>query len=455
MSANQQSLTGPDGRSDVVVCGGGPAGIGAAVAAARLGARVTLVERHPMLGGMGTAALVNNFCPAHYDRHRFIIGGIFAELRDRLIARKALYAFRPEDTVHPRMEPFDPDVYAEETATLCREAGVEVLLDGRVAAVECGASRVTALVLDTGRRLTAATVVDATGDATLTTLAGAPWVKGGDGSGTVMPLTLCYLMGPIDLDAAQRGMPHAVCLDETTGERYFYFSGGNVIVDEWIREARRTGDLTIPRDHISAILSVPGRPRTATVNFGRVNVEDPADPKQLEAASVECRRQVDEGIRFFRRFMPGMAAVELQRLARQIGVRESRQVIGLYTLRGEDVRAGRQFDDVIAQCCYAIDVHHAGQDTSLIEPMAAGRHYDIPWRCLVPRSGPENLVVAGRCISAARDAMSSFRVSPSCMAIGQAAGVGAALAAQAACAVGQVPYADIRRHLIEQRAILA
>jgi hypothetical protein len=439
---------------DVAVCGGGPAGIGAAVAAARMGCRVTLIERHPMLGGMGTAALVNNFCPAHYDRERFIIDGVFGELRRRLIARKALYAFRPGDTVHPRMEPYNPDVFAEEAIALCREAGVEVRLNARIVKAAFRTPRLCAIELYGGAYLNAAVVVDATGDATVAARAGVPCAFGQPGAHAVMPLTLCYLMGPLDLEAAQRGMPHAACIDQATGERYFYFSGSNPVVDGWIREGRRSGELTIPRDHISAILSVPGRPQVAAVNFGRVNIADPTDPVQLEAAAVEGRLQIQEGIRFFRKHLPGMANVELVQVARQIGVRESRQIEGLYTLTGADLRACRQFDDCIAQCCYAIDIHEPGQDTSILEPLARGRHFDIPWRCLVPREGPPNLIVAGRCISADQAAMSSFRVSPSCMAIGQAAGVGAALAAQTGYAVGQLPYSDIRLNLLKQGAIL-
>ncbi len=171
---------------NVIVCGGGPAGIGAAVAAARCGAQVTLVERHPMLGGMGTAALVSNFCPAHYDRRRFIIDGVFGDLRRRLIARKALYAFRPTDTVHPRMEPFDPDVFADEAAALCREAGVELRLERAVSGVALDAGRIASVTLDDGGQMDAACVVDATADAAVAAFAGVPCTYGQRGTHTVI-----------------------------------------------------------------------------------------------------------------------------------------------------------------------------------------------------------------------------------------------------------------------------
>ena len=120
----------------------------------------------------------------------------------------------------------------------------------------------------------------------------------------------------------------------------------------------------------------------------------------------------------------------------------------------KDVLSGRQFDDVIAQCCYPIDIHEPGKDTTIMKRLPRGTHYDIPWRCLIPRSGPNNLIVAGRSISATSDAMSSFRVSPSVMAIGEAAGVTAARAVECHCAIRDVNPADAQRRLNATGAIL-
>lgn len=413
------------GLFDVVVAGGGPAGLGAAVAAARLGARTALVERHDVLGGMGTAALVNNFCPAHLDGSRLIIGGIFAELRQRLIARRAIFASR--DYAYA-VEPYHPDVFAEEAAALCREAGVRVFLDGKIVAVNCPRNGRAQIQLADGFTIEAHTVVDATGDAHLAAASGVAYRFGNGKDHSVMPLTLCYKIGPVDFEKLQRAQLPGVQVtdDPTTGHVRFIVSG----LTELVTQARRRGELNIPRDHISQISNLPGEPANATVNFGRVFIEDPTDPTALAAAEREGRRQIQEGIRFFKKYLPGFENIELLDVARQIGVRESRQIVGLYTLTGEDVLHCRQFEDVIAQCCYAVDVHDPhGIGTQLIE-LPRGTHYDIPWRCLVPDRGPRNLIVAGRCISATQEAMSSFRVSPSVMAIGEAAGVTAALASR-------------------------
>jgi hypothetical protein len=144
---------------------------------------------------------------------------------------------------------------------------------------------------------------------------------------------------------------------------------------------------------------------------------------------------------------------------RQIGIRQSRQVEGEYVLTADDITHRRQFDDVIAQCCFNVDVHAADTEVDAQAGVEGGRlesgeHYDIPLRSLVPASGPSNLLVAGRCISATPEAMSSFRVSPSVMAIGEAAGVTAALAAEAGDPVGDVPADRVQHHLRHTGAVL-
>lgn len=439
-----------DSTCDVLVIGGGPAGIGAAVGAGAAGARTVLIERHDVLGGMGTAGLVNNFCNAHKLRlpdgsHRMIIGGAFARLRQRLIARRAIVMTGDGFW----MEPYDPAVFAAEAGAMCAESGATAMLGRTIAAVESlgGATRVR---LADGAVVTAATVVDATGDAAIAARLDVPCTFGRPSDGAVMPLTLCYVFGPVDLARLRAARPEAVRTDAATGLEYVF------ITDLYaeVAEAKRRGTLTIPRTHVVSISSIPGRPEHVTVNFGRVFCKDPTDPGQLRAAEAEGRRQVEEGLAFYREYIPGFAQVRLIELARQIGVRESRQIVGRYTLTADDILAGRQCPDVVAQCCYAIDIHYPDGIGTTLERVGGDGHYDIPWRCLVPAAGPPNLVVAGRCISATHEAMSSFRVSPTMLALGEAAGVGAALAARAGCAVGEVDPTAIQQRLLDAGAIL-
>jgi hypothetical protein len=199
---------------------------------------------------------------------------------------------------------------------------------------------------------------------------------------------------------------------------------------------------------------MPGHPGHATVNFGRVFIADPTDPVQLEHASAVGRQQIEEGLAFFRKYIPGCADIVLVRTARQIGVRESRHIIGLHVLSGEEALACTQFPDAIAQCCYPIDIHCPDSDATVMRGFEAGTHYDIPWRCLIPVSGPASLVVAGRSISATHEAASYFRVSPSVMAIGEAAGVTDGLAARLGCSVADVGAASVQEVLRAHDGIL-
>jgi hypothetical protein len=204
-------------------------------------------------------------------------------------------------------------------------------------------------------------------------------------------------------------------------------------------------------------MSVPGREKNMTTNFNHMVVDDPTNPDELERATEEGKRQMREGIRWFRENLPGFEEVEVIEHPRQIGVRESRQIHGLYRLDSEDIIRRRQFDDVIAQCCFNIDIHPNGLDRQ--ERIEGGRigeeeHYDIPWRSLIPKDGPSNLVVAGRCISATSEAMASFRVSPSVMTIGEAAGVTAVMAAEEDCPMRSVDSSVVQKRLRETGGIL-
>lgn len=426
---------------DVVVVGGGPAGIGAAIGAGRSGKTVAIIERHPYVGGMGTAALVNNFCNAHKGPgNRMLIGGVFQQLRQRLIDRKAIYGVYPWCW----MEAYDPQVFIVEVNAMMKLWDITPYLGRSVVQARFGEQ--TCLTLDDGQIILAKTVVDATGDAAIAAMAGVPFTFGRDGDHAVMPLTYGYVVGPIDLDGVRQGMPYAIRHDDLVGEDYVFVEEHPEII-AWIRQARESGELTIPRKHIVSITSVPHDVRNATVNFGRVFCEDPTNPEVLEKASCEGEKQVYEAIRFYRKYLPGFENVTLVRLARQIGVRESRQIIGQYTLTADDVLEGRQFDDVIAQCCYGVDIHEPGTDQTTLKQIGGPGHYDIPLRALIPVRGPKNLIVAGRCIAATHEAMSSFRVAPSVMAIGEAAGVTAALANATDGDVSAISANDVQHQL--------
>ena len=434
---------------DVLIVGGGPSGIGAALGAARTGAKVTLVERHSALGGMGTSGLVNNFCPAHWDGHRLIIGGVFGDLRNRLIEARAIYAKQVAGQ-HPAMEIYDPAVFERLTEQLCRDAGVELLLSATTGTPREEQDGIHLTV--NGVELTAQTLVDTSGDAGFARALGCETRME---RGRMMPLTYCFMFGPIDLDALEAELPGSLGTDPVSGERYLYIScDESGRVGDLFRAGRAAGDFTIPREGLPILASVPGRPEFATVNIGRVFCDDPTDPELLAAASREGEAQVHQALAWFAKYWPGMKNVKLVQLARQIGVRETRQLVGQYTLTRDDVTGLRQSEHVICQCWYPIDVHHPdGAGTTMVQ-LPFGEHYDIPLECLIPAAGSERVIVGGRCISATQEAMSSFRVSPSVMAIGEAAGVTAALAARENTKISGVSYENVRKELLKGGAIL-
>jgi len=364
-------------------------------------------------------------------------------LRDRLIARNALY-------VTGGLEPYDHRVFIEEVTTLLAEFGVETRYNCKIDQVLFNESEAI-LLLESGEEIHASTVVDATGDAHIAHLARVPYTMA-ERSG-VMPLTYCYLLGPIDLNRLKERHPSAFRNDTRTGESYVHLGGQEWLVER-VRQARECGDLTIPRERIAVAYSVPGSPEVISVNFGRVRIKDPTDEKEMARAKEEGLRQVHEGVAFFRKYVAGFEEAGVVELADQIGVRESRQIDGVYRLTGEDVLSGRQFDDVIAQCCYHVDIHDPDTDSTTLVVLPHGTHYDIPLRSLIPTAGPDNLIVAGRCISATQEAMSSFRVSPSVMAIGEAAGTAAALAAQSRCPIRAIPAKSVQEALRSGGAIL-
>ncbi|TVR40359.1 MAG: FAD-dependent oxidoreductase [Planctomycetota bacterium] len=441
----------------ILVAGGGPSGLAAALAAARCGASVTLIEPHPVLGGMGTAGLVNNFCGGYHDRSRFLIGGIFGELRQRMIAAHALYETR-------RMEPYEPEVYHRTWSEMLAEAGVQTQLGRRLQNLtELPDSRLQ-VNLDNGSQLLVDGVVDATGDGLIAHMAGVKRQLGRDGDGAVMPVTMCYRFTGLDIEAAAAGWPshvdpvnghtRPVYTDPHSGERNFFHSGHSDFIDPLIVQERAAGRLSIPRDHVAVIQGVPGCPGDATVNFGRVFIDDPTDPEQMARAQAAGEAQVHDGIAFFRRCFPGFENIRLVTMARAMGVRQSYQIDGQYRLTAEDCLSQRQFEDVIAQCNYMIDIHEPGSDKTTCQLLPHGTHYDIPWRCLIPRQGPARLIVAGRCISADAGAMASFRVQAPAMAIGEAAGIGIALAAQRGVALADLGHEAVQERLRAVGAVL-
>lgn len=446
---------------DVAVVGGGPSGAVAAIAAAREGARVALVERYGFLGGSLTAALVAPMMGFH-SGPRQVVAGIPQEMVDRLVASGASPGHVPDpiDFCHT-VTPFDHEGLKQVLMEMAASAGVDLWLHTQLldAGYEHGTIRAVSLWRKDGPvEILARVFVDATGDGDLSAAAGAPSEVGRPLDGLTQPMTLMVRLGGVRWDEVMdylEAHPEQIQHGHGAHERIEVawlralpcrgFSGFSAAV----AEARERGEWTVPRDRVLVFEGV--RPGEATVNSTRVLGRAGTSGADLARAEVEGRRQAREVVEFLRKRVPGFAGAHLLETPAQIGVRESRRVLGDYVITPDDIVGARKFEDAIACGAYPLDIHDPDSERLVTRRLPAGEHYTIPYRCLLPRGG-ENWLVAGRCISATHEAAASVRISAVAMAVGQAAGTAAALAAHSGMTPREVDVQALRRLLVERGA---
>jgi hypothetical protein len=446
-----------------LVVGGGNAGCAAALAAARHGAHTLLVERYGFLGGTATAAMVGPWMTFHSGDER-IVGGIAQEIVERLVAMGASPGHvRDASDYVPTITPFDPEIHKALLFEMMAESGVDLLLHAYfLDALGTRGQSVTGGRFATvaGPREELATVtIDASADAYVAASAGVE-VQQGDAKGRVQPATLIFRLSHVDLlETARYVREHpdqlrsSLTNAERTPERLTAVAG---LYELWER-ARARGEVSVPRELVS-FFATPYADEVI-VNMTRVVGIDPLDPDDLTRAEVEARGQVMELLGFFRRDVPGFANCRLAATATQIGIRESRRIVGEYTLTREDVLEARAFDDAVARSAYPIDIHNPSGSGTATQRLAPGTSYEIPYRCLVPAQ-VDGLLVAGRCISTTHEALASTRLTPTVMTLGQAAGTAAALAAERKLRPRDVPVDVLRAQLVRdgvdlRRAALA
>lgn len=414
-------------KCNVLVVGGGPGGVPAAVAAARMGARTVLVERYGFLGGMATAGLVNPYME-YWAGRRQLSRGIFAEIIDRLDHAGGLAADR---------QTFDEEILKLVLDDLVREANVRVLF--HTTFVTCSASGGTikgARFVSKGGsfEIESAIYVDATGDGDLAAAAGARVEIGRKEDNLCQPMTLCFRIAGINRKA----------LPESHREM------AKVLTDIYLA-AKEAGAVHNPRENILVFKTL--RDDVLHFNTTRVVGKSALRPETLSEAEVEGRRQTAELVKLFRAKAPGFENAYLQKMAAQIGVRESRRVIGDYVLQADNVVSARKFPDAIACSSYPVDIHNPAGTGTVIKPVPEGDWYEIPYRAIVP-SGTANLVMAARAISSTHEAHSSLRVMPVVAAIGQAAGTAAAMAAAGSVRPAMIDVKKLRATLRKAGAFI-
>lgn len=439
-------------ETEVLVVGAGPAGLGAAIASARNGAQTLLVERYGFLGGNLTAGLVGP-CMTSYslDGKQQLIKGIFEEFV--LGMERIGGAIHPSKVPagsdycgfivygHDKVTPFSPEAAKQVSLEMCQAAGVDLLLHTFVADTIVDDNAVTGVVVanKSGLGIIRANVtIDCSADADVAARGGVPFQLGRDEDGLTQPMTLFFRVANVDDDVVR-----GYVADHPEDYRPYA---------SLVKEAREAGEFTIPRKGIGLYRTLePGIWRINTTRLQRLDGSRVAD---LTLGEVEGRRQVMELLAFFRGWLPGFERCTLLDTATQVGVRETRRIEGEYTLTVDDLISGREFEDVIALAGYPVDLHSpTGDGGGADGTYQTANIYQIPYRSLVPINR-DQLLVAGRSISATHEAMAAIRVMPPAFAMGEAAGTAAAIAAEHRLPPRNVDISTLQGALIRNGAYL-
>ncbi|MBI3892381.1 MAG: FAD-dependent oxidoreductase [Candidatus Wallbacteria bacterium] len=443
-------------RHDVAVFGGGPAGVMAALAAARGGARTLLVERYGFLGGQSVSSLVTPWMAFH-SFTRQAVRGIPQELVERLMALGGCPGHLPDPLgVAATLTPFDTELTKLVLLRMAAEAKVELLLYTFAFGVERQGERVLRVrVAHKGGEewIEASHFIDATGDADLAHHAGLQTRSGRESDGLHQPLTAIFKVGGVDVEALERHVvdhPGEFVLDPR------YLRGGMPAIAisgffDAVSAAREAGRFPIARDRI-LLFGLPRRGEVA-VNTTRIQRVDPVDPRSLSLAEVEAAGQILAVHRLLVDAIPGFARSFILQTPVQTGIRESRRIVGLYELCAADLAAGRDFEDSIARGAFPIDIHSPDRTGVDCESGKRQSDYGIPLRCLIPKEAA-NLLVVGRALSATFEAHASARITPTAMATGQAAGTAALVALAARCDLREADPRLVRERLLRDGAVV-
>jgi len=431
-------------EADVAVIGGGMAGIAAACAAARSGARVLLVEQFAVCGGNATVGGVASFCGETSGQ-----GEVFDAILAHLEAFHAIAPYEPYPQLDGRI--FDYEILAVILQEMLLERGVKLLLHTKLVDVLVEDAAITGCIVcgpSGPEAIRAAQYIDCTGEAQLAHAAGCRTMKGREQDGLPMAMSMMFFVRHIDR-ARMNEPAERFVTSQRTVQRMFDYAAEQVPENRWFERLRQWDDLPM-------ITIWPNGPRSSAVKV-KIPMFDATDTESLTAAEIKGRRRMMEILDFLQR--EEGAPWLLDHCSPTIAIREGRRVVGDYVLTLDDVLAGQAFDDAVARGTYQIDGVHE-PDTDKRKSMFTGAEaravppYHIPLRSLIARDCA-NLLMAGRCLSAEQHAMSSARVIPTCAMMGQAAGIAAALSVQQGRNLRELDAKAVQKIVLERGANLA
>lgn len=399
-------------NADVIVAGAGAGGICAALAAARTGAKVALIEKNQEIGGTGVHARVALVCTFHGADHRPVNAGLHQELFPEA------YAMSTKDKRDSYVRPtYDEAVLKQRyDKLLSNEPNITVLTGTSVTRVNVSGRRIESVELSNGDMLAAPVFVDGTADGNLSAMAGCGFDKGRGRDGAMQSATLTFTVSNIDTSKLRI-------------QEFITRKGCDSMWEELtplLLKAQSEGKTINPKDNVVAFPYPDGK--RLLFNSNELTGIDPTTPGSVEGGLRKGRQMVDELFRIIRQH-PAFANANLDSVSPQLGIREGRLVHGDYTLTEEDCLAEARFDDMVAACAYCIDIHDPdGGKTRMVWIPGSG-YYHIPYRCLIAKD-LDNLLLGSRCISGTHEAHSSYRVMSCVTAIGQAAGTAASLSAR-------------------------
>ncbi|SNX54994.1 FAD dependent oxidoreductase [Thermoanaerobacterium sp. RBIITD] len=441
---------------DVAVIGGGVSGTIAAIAAARNGAKTILIEQYGFLGGSLTNMGVGPMMTFHAGDKQVILG-IPQEVVNNLIKYGGSPGHVTDTTGFvSTVTPFDAEVMKYVLQKMLLKSGADILFHSFLYNVELDGENIKniRIVNKSGiQEIKAKVYIDSTGDADLASRCGIEYALGRPQDNLTQPMTMNVRIGNVTIKEIKKYMENnpkeftMIGIDKVKKAQRLMVNGFYSI----LKKARQNGEISFERDMV--LFFETNTPGEVIVNMTRVQKLNGTDIIDLTQGEITGRNQAFEVYNFMKKYIPGFENSYLVSTGPQIGIRETRKIIGEYVLTAEDLVTNKRFEDCIARGGYPVDIHSPDSDATIYMQLKEGSYYDIPYRCLYSKR-ISNLLVSGRCISSTYEANAAVRVSPIAMATGQAAGTAAYLASKNNNKTSEVDVKVLREILIKQGAFI-